>query len=178
MMRNPRWTCRARELAYSSDYLKVYRDIVILPNGESMVYDWYHARDFCVVVALAKGRLVAIENYRYPADEWFLELPAGHIEDGETPLQAAERELEEETGYRPERLDYLQWYYVSARTLQRGHVVFAPSCVKTETNRESSELQRVKLVTARYFEEKLRSGAVKHAATLIAYSVAKSRGLI
>lgn len=173
-----RWVRESSELVYSSEYFRVYRDSVRLPNGGSMVYDWYGAHDFCVIVALVNNRLIVIENYRYPADDWFLELPAGHIEGEETPTQAAARELEEETGYRPGSLSYLHWYYVSSRSLQRGHILFAQGCVKTRTSREESELQRVKLVTPRYFEQKVREGAIRHAATLVAYSVAKSRGLI
>ncbi len=172
-----RWVREASRLTYKSEYFEVHTDTVRLPSGSKITYDWYAARDFCVIVALNDGRLIAIENYRYPADEWFLELPAGHIEDGETPIQAASRELEEETGYRAQNLVYLGWYYVSSRTLQKGHVLFCDQPAKTATRREESELQRVKLITPSYLENKIRRSEVKHAATIIAYTIAKSRGL-
>ncbi len=172
-----RWVREEGRLSYKSEYFEVHTDTVRLPSGSKITYDWYAARDFCVIVALNGGRLIAIENYRYPADDWFLELPAGHLEEGETPTQAASRELEEETGYRSQNSVYLGWYYVSSRTLQKGHVLFCDQPTKTATRREESELQRVKLVTPRYLEDKIRRNEVKHAATIIAYTIAKSRGL-
>ncbi|MEM0119871.1 MAG: NUDIX hydrolase [Thermoprotei archaeon] len=173
-----RWVRETGRLSYKSEYFEVHTDTVRLPNGSKINFDWYTAHDFCVIVALKGGRLIAIENYRYPADGWFLELPAGHIEGEEKPEEAALRELEEETGYRAQNPVYLGWYYVSSRSLQRGHVVFCSEPVKTEIRREESELQRVKLITPRHLENKIKSSEVKHAATIIAYTIAKSRGLV
>lgn len=46
-----------------------------------------------------ENKIVFVKQYRYPLDEWLLELPAGKLEKGEDPRYCAERELEEETGY-------------------------------------------------------------------------------
>ena len=45
------------------------------------------------------GELILIRNYRFAVNEWLVEVPAGTIEGDEAPERAAERELEEETGY-------------------------------------------------------------------------------
>jgi ADP-ribose pyrophosphatase len=173
-----RWVKEAGTLRYRSDYFQVYTDVVRLPRGSTISYDWYSAKDFCVVVAKHNSKIIVIENYRYPADDWFLELPAGHIEDGETPTEAAMRELEEETGYRPQSLVYVHWYYVSSRSLQKGHVLYCDACVKTATKREEGELQRIKLVSTGYLDNKIREGSIRHAATIVGYSMVKARGLI
>ncbi|MCR4641593.1 MAG: NUDIX hydrolase [Lachnospiraceae bacterium] len=58
-----------------------------------------------VICSLLKSdpeRIVLIRQYRYPLGDWIWELPAGLIDPGETPEQAAVRELREETGYRLE----------------------------------------------------------------------------
>src|SRR5580693_4418721 len=47
-----------------------------------------------------KKRILLVRQYRLPADKYMWELPAGKVDDGETPLQAAKRELVEETGYK------------------------------------------------------------------------------
>ena len=47
-----------------------------------------------------KKRILLVRQYRLPADAYLWELPAGKVDEGETPLQAAKRELIEETGYR------------------------------------------------------------------------------
>ena len=52
-------------------------------------------------------RLLLVRQYRHPAGRELLELPAGTLEPGETPESCAERELQEEAGYRPGRLERL-----------------------------------------------------------------------
>lgn len=57
-----------------------------------------------VVPLKAGGRVVLIKQFRAPINGWVLEIPAGRVEIGESPEEAAVRELEEEVGYRPRKL--------------------------------------------------------------------------
>ena len=58
-----------------------------------------HPGAVTVVPELADGRLVLIRNWRVSVQDWLVEFCAGKLEPGEAPQLAAERELEEETGY-------------------------------------------------------------------------------
>ncbi len=60
-----------------------------------------------------KGRILLVKQFRLPARKYLWELPAGRIDKGETPLQAAKRELIEETGYRAKRWTKLVSYWPS-----------------------------------------------------------------
>ncbi|MBK9003127.1 MAG: NUDIX hydrolase [Sphingomonadales bacterium] len=69
-----------------------------------------------VILAVEDGHVLLVEQYRVPLGRNCIELPAGLIGDeteGEDPLEAAGRELEEETGYRAQRLESLGEYYSS-----------------------------------------------------------------
>ncbi len=150
----------------------------MLPEGITQDFTWYTARDFCVIVALKGSRLVMIKNYRYPADRWFLEFPAGHVKDGERIEDCAERELLEETGYTSAKLRHIGSYYVSSRTLQKGHVFSCTAGTRQRANREPGELQHVTLVTPQSLRRQVASGKVVHAATIIACSMAELKRLI
>lgn len=88
------------ELVYDGLFLKMRRDQARMPDGS------VHGREYIVHPGAAAmmplfddGRVLIIRQFRYPLREVFVEIPAGKLDPGETPLQAARRELAEETGY-------------------------------------------------------------------------------
>lgn len=86
-----------------------------------------NAPDFAVIVALdTRGRLLLVRQYRPPVAGITLELPAGHIERGETPEETARKELIEETGYEAGRMEFLAALSPStARYTNRLYCFFA-----------------------------------------------------
>lgn len=82
-------------------WLRARRDVVELPNG--VVYPEYYVLeypDWINVIAIDRqGRFVMVEQYRHGLGQVEVELCAGAMEPGETPLETARRELAEETGY-------------------------------------------------------------------------------
>jgi ADP-ribose pyrophosphatase len=74
-------------------------DEVLLPNGHSASLEVIHHPGGAVAVAIdAQERVCLLKQYRYVADGWLWELPAGKLEPDEPPLLTAQRELEEEAG--------------------------------------------------------------------------------
>jgi ADP-ribose pyrophosphatase len=71
-----------------------------------------------------RGRILLVRQYRLPAHQYLWELPAGRIDEGETALQAARRELAEETGYRTRRISKLAFFYPSPGFLAEAMTIF------------------------------------------------------
>lgn len=96
-----KWEVLGREYLYRRPWLTVRRDRVRLPTGA--VNDEYYVLEYPTwvnVIAIDReGRFVMVEQYRHGLQEVFTELVAGVAEKGEAPLEAAQRELLEETGY-------------------------------------------------------------------------------
>ncbi|MDT0630509.1 NUDIX hydrolase [Rubrivirga sp. S365] len=88
------------EPVYDGTLLHVRRDEVRLPDGATSVREWIKHPGASAVVAIdGEGRVVLVRQFRYPPRREFLEVPAGKFDrDGESPLDVAQRELEEETG--------------------------------------------------------------------------------
>ena len=88
------------ELVYTGDYLKVYRDTVSLPNGASSYREYLkHPGAVMIIPVFDNGDVLVEQQYRYPMRQVFVEFPAGKKDAGEAPLETAQRELLEETGY-------------------------------------------------------------------------------
>ena len=103
------WNIKETERVLDSEYVKVDKDDVLLPHGRE-IRDFYKViiKDCAAIVALtADGKGVLKKEYRHCYRQDLIEIPAGVLEDGENPLEAAKRELQEETGYRSAKWTYL-----------------------------------------------------------------------
>lgn len=96
-----KWKILDTEYLIKRPWLTARRDKVLLPSG--VVHDEYYILEYPTwvnVIALTKeGKFVMVEQYRHGLQDIFTELVAGVAEEGEEPLEAAKRELMEETGF-------------------------------------------------------------------------------
>jgi len=98
----------ASEQKFSGRLIKLYLDQVELPNGQTSSREWIdHPGAVCLIPILPDDKICLIRQFRYGPGEEFIEIPAGKLDSGEAPLECAYRELEEETGYRANKLTFL-----------------------------------------------------------------------
>ena len=94
---------------YQGAIVDVYRDYMQFSNGNTEEWDYIHHRGAAAVVPVTDdGRIIMVRQYRNALERFTLEIPAGALDDPEEPgINCSARELEEETGYRCEALEYL-----------------------------------------------------------------------
>lgn len=122
--------------------------------------------------------LALIRQYRYAASGYVFEIPAGRLNDGESPAQCAERELVEETGFRAGRVDYLYTMFTTPGfTDEKIHVFLASELTPGETAHESDEFMSVVRMPLSRALEMIRTGEICDAKTALAILYAARFGL-
>jgi 8-oxo-dGTP pyrophosphatase MutT (NUDIX family) len=96
---NP-WQTLSTRLVYDNPWVRVREDQVIRPDGKPGTYGVVHYKNLAIGILPidADGFVHLVGQYRYPLDRYSWEIPEGGCPEGEDPLQAAQRELAEETG--------------------------------------------------------------------------------
>jgi ADP-ribose pyrophosphatase len=144
-------------LVYKREILEHYGSAVVLPVHEN-------------------GDVTLIKQYRHPAKDYLIEIPAGTVEQGETPEECAFREIEEETGLIAGTLERVSEFYVSPGFLsEKMHLFIAKNLRESAQNLdddESIEVLRMPLSDAAAF---VSDGTIKDAKTIIGILLAACR---
>ena len=95
----------SHERVYEGKVFDVDRDRVRMPNGREVTVDIVrHSKSVVLIPVPEAGHVTLIRQYRYAVNRFLWELPAGSVDPGETPEQAARRECHEEIGQVPETI--------------------------------------------------------------------------
>jgi ADP-ribose pyrophosphatase len=131
---------------YTGKVVSLDVDTVRFPDGSAGELEMIrHSGASAVVPFLSDPRasdpqILLIRQYRYAADGYLYEIPAGRLDKGEAPRDCAMRELKEETGCTAERVDPLFSFYTTPGfTDEKIHVFMATGLVAGETKHEADE---------------------------------------
>jgi len=162
----------ATRRAYDGHILHVRVDDVRLPSGRETVREIIeHPGSVIVLPVTTDDEVLLIRQYRYATGEVLFELPAGLIDEGESPEVAARRELTEETGYEAGELIFLGAAWVSpGYTQEESHFYVATGCTQVEHEPDEDEPIEIIHVPLADLPGLLRPGQspIRNAQTLLA----------
>lgn len=117
-----------------------------------------------------KKRILLVRQYRLPAERYLWELPAGRLDPGETPLQAAKRELREETGCSARKWTKLVTFFASPGYVQERMTIYrAEELTQGEATPMDDERIEAKWFTRKEVDAMIRSGKIQDAKTMIGF---------
>ena len=159
-----------RELKYQGPILKIYEERVI-SNGHECRWDFIHHDGAAAVIPVTEeGKILMVRQYRNALDRFTLEIPAGKLDSPDEPtLDCAARELEEETGYRAESMEFL----ISVNTTiafcdEHIDIYLARDLKPSHQHLDEDEVIQVEEWELKDLEEMIFSGKITDAKTMAA----------
>jgi NUDIX domain. len=164
------WKIESSTYPFSCPWLKVRKDVVKLPNG-TVVPDFYvlDTPDWVNVIAItSEGLFLIEEQYRHGIQRVCFELCAGMVDGGETPIEAAKRELLEETGYSGGNwIEYgMSVPNASGSTTKCFHFIAKDVVCKYIPKPEQTEDIRIHLLTEEELKRIMLDGSIAEAVML------------
>ena len=152
---------------------------VELPNGKTSKREIVkHPGAVAILPITKEGKLVLVRQYRKALDKVIVEIPAGKLEKGEEPLASAKRELEEETGYKADHLDFIVSFYTSPGFADEIiHLYITDKLKKGQVAPDEDEFLDVIEVSLEEAEEMIKDQTIHDAKTVFAVQYMKLREL-
>jgi ADP-ribose diphosphatase len=156
------------QTVYTGKVFGIRRDEVIEPTGVRTTREMItHPGSVVVLPVLPDGRVLLIQQYRYAARQYLWELVAGRMDPGETPLQAAARELKEETGYSAKRLKiFLEFFPTPGFLEEKMYLLLAEGLTPGKAEPEEDEKIVARPYTHKQLDEMLRKKQLRDAKTI------------
>nr|WP_308628383.1 NUDIX hydrolase [uncultured Eisenbergiella sp.] len=160
-----------RELVYKGSIIDFYKDTVQVPNGRVVKWDFIKHQGAAAVVPVTEdGKLLLVRQYRNALDRYTLEIPAGGLNGPDEPTgEAAARELEEETGYRAGKI---QWLITIRTTVafcnEKIDIYVATDLIPGSQHLDEDESIDVEAYTVDELCEKIFSGEIEDSKTISA----------
>lgn len=161
----------SRDLVYKGSIIDFYKDTVQVPNGNVVKWDFIkHKGAAAVVPVLDNGKILMVQQYRNALDQDILEVPAGGLNSEAEPTKiAAGRELEEETGYRSDDLEFLISIYTTvAFCNEKIDIYVARNLVKSHQHLDEDEFINVEAYDVKELIQMIYSGKIQDSKTICA----------
>lgn len=161
--------------SYTGRIIGVDTDLVRFPNGSTGELDMIRHPGASAIVPFLSDptgddpQLLLVRQYRYAAEDYLYEIPAGRLEPGEDPRECARRELKEETGCTASELEFLVTIYTTPGfTDEKIHLFMATGLERGETAHEADEFMTVETVTLSNALQFIKEGRIPDAKTALA----------
>lgn len=159
------------EYVYKGKILNLKKDLVELPDKSESYREIVEHGGGAAVLCVSDGEILLVKQFRYAYREELIEIPAGKIDAGETPVDAAKRELIEETGISAEKFTLIAEMYPSpGYTNEKIYVYRAEGLKKASARLDKDEFLRAFTLPVNEVKEMAAAGKIKDAKTLIALS--------
>ncbi len=176
-----RWNVRGERAIYTSDWVGLTLVDVELPDGRRLDHHVVRSQQPAAgtVVGDPDRGVLMIWRHRFITDRWGWEIPAGRVDPGETPADAARREVWEETGWRIDSVEPLIHYHPSqGLSDQTFHIFVGTGATAQGEPPDRTEAERVEWVPVDEVRRLMTAGELRDGLSLTGLAVALATGVV
>lgn len=157
-----------RTLVHQGKITTTYTDRMLLPNGREADWDFIgHHGAAAMVAENEEGKILMVTQYRNALERYTLEIPAGGINPEESMMDAAVREVEEETGYQVENAEHLVDIYTTvAFCNEKIGIYYGKATKKKKQQLDEDEFVEVKAYELTELLEMIQTGKIQDSKTI------------
>jgi len=144
-------------------------DTVRLINGKNATREYMVHPGASAVLPVIDGKVILVQQYRYPIKKLTLEIPAGKLKKGQSPLACAKAELKEETGYSAAKIKKLiSFHPAGAFSDEVLHIFTADGLKPGKTKLDEDEFLNTVIIPLEKAYKMIRAGKITDSKTMIA----------
>jgi ADP-ribose diphosphatase len=165
------WKFESSRKIYSNKYIELYEDVLNIRNKKK-IYTRAKRKDYSTIVPfVSNNEILVIKSYRHMVSSYQIEAPSGYIDSGEMPLEAAKRELKEETGYRANNIISLGSYTLDYTMFEQTGNLFVGYDLVDEKRQQLGMMEIIEttILTIDEIKKLLFEGKIMNASSIVAF---------
>jgi ADP-ribose pyrophosphatase len=165
------WKFESSRKIYSNKYIELYEDVLDIRNKKK-IYTRAKRKNYSTIVPfISDNEVLVIKSYRHLVNSYQIEAPSGYIENGETPIEAANRELKEETGYVANNIMSLGSYTLDYTMFEQTGNLFVGYDLVNEREQELGMMEIIEttILTIDEITKLLYNGKILNASSIVAF---------
>ena len=166
-----RWNLESSRKIYSNKYIELYEDVLNI-NSKKKIYTRAKRKNYSTIVPfVSDNEILVIKSYRHLINSYQIEAPSGYIDPGETPIEAASRELKEETGYRANNIISLGSYTLDYTMFEQTGNLFVGYDLVDEKRKQLGMMEIIEtaILTIDEIKKLLYDGKILNASSIVAF---------